>query len=336
MRALGRSHWFRFGFSALLIGILLWRIDLPQAWDTLREANYIYLGLALPIYSLSKLVDAYRWRLMLRQLGSPPVTGLFGIYLMGNMANNLFPLRLGDIIRVQIPARRYGLPRAGIAASVFVTESLLDGLAFIFLLLGALAFLEVPILPLTLVWGLIALVGAGLAGAVALARLELAAGWQDHGLFGRLPRPIREAAAGPVPEFVRGLALLRDARLGGLALAATFVAWLLESLVFALFGLTFGLDLSFADYVVVMITANMIVAMPLAPSNVGPYEVAVAAVLVLLGVENAQAGAYAVGSHLINIAWVGLSGLVTMWLMGFKFHDLFYLGANQAEEGRST
>lgn len=336
MGLLDRGLWFRFILSAVLIGLLFWRIDVRQALETLRDANYAYLALALPIYSLSKLVDAYRWRLMLHQVGSPPVAGLFGIYLMANMANNFFPVRIGDIVRVQTPARRYGLARAGLAATVFVTESLLDGLAFVILLLVALVFLDIPRLPLTLVWSLIALVSGGLAIALALARLELREGWQERGWFGRLPRPIREAAAGPVPEFLGGLALLRDLPLGARAMAATFLAWLLESLVFFSFGLTFGLDLSFADYVVVMIAANMIVAMPVAPSNVGPYEVAVAAVLVLLGVESARAGAYAVGSHLLNIAWVGLSGLAAMWLMGLGFRDLFYLGGAPAGEERTS
>ncbi len=324
--------WFRIVLSAVLIGLLLWRVDVREALETLRDADYAYVALALPVYSLSKLVDAFRWRLMLSRVGSPPVPGLFGIYLMANMANNLFPVRVGDILRVQVPARRYGLSRAGLTATVFVTESLLDGLAFVILLLAALAFLDIPRLPLTLIWGLTTVVAAGLAVAVTVARMRLTEGWQDRGWFSRLPRPIREAAAGPLPEFLDGLALLRDPVLGARAMAATFVAWLLESTVFYLFGLTFGLDLSFADYVVIMITANMIVAMPVAPSNVGPYEVAVAAVLVLLGVGSAQAGAYAVGSHLLNIIWVGLSGLVAMWLMGLGFRDVFYLGTPPQEQ----
>ncbi|MBI2912398.1 MAG: flippase-like domain-containing protein [Chloroflexi bacterium] len=329
---LRKGLWFRLLISAVLIGLLLWRIELGEALDVLRDADYAYLALALPLYSLSKVVDAYRWRLMLRQLGSPPVLGLFGIYLMANMANNLFPVRIGDIIRVQVPARRYGLARAGLTATVFVTESLLDGVAFVILLLVALAFLDVPRLPLALVLALIVLVAIGLALAVPFARLRLTEGWQDRGWFARLPGRIREAAAGPLPEFLDGLALLRDVPLAARALTATFAAWMLESTVFYLFGLTFGLDLGFADYVVVMIAANMIVSMPVAPSNVGPYEVAVAAMLVLLGVDSGEAGAYALGTHLLNIGWVGISGLLAMWLMDLGLRDLFYLGRRLAEE----
>ena len=324
--------WFRLVLSAVLIGLLLWRVDLGQAWETLRHGRYIYLGLALPLYSLSKLVDAYRWRLMLQRIGRPPVLGLFGIYLMSNMANNLFPVRTGDILRVQVPARRYGISRASLTASVFVTESLLDGVAFLVLLLAALTVLDVPRLPVAFVWSLFVVVAFGLALTVPLSRLRLTEGWQDRGWFRRLPRPIREGAAGPVPEFLDGLALLGDPRLGLPALAASFAAWLLEAAMYFLFGQMFGLDLTFADYVVIMVAANMVVAMPLLPSNVGPYEVAVAALLVLLGIDEGPAGAYAVSTHLLQIIWVGAMGLAAMWLMRVGLRDFFYLGRQPPEE----
>lgn len=322
----------RLALSAVLIGLLLWRIDLSQALDVVSAANFLYLLPALPLYSLSKLLDAYRWRLMLHRVGSPPVSGLFGVYLMSNMANSILPVRMGDLLRVQVPARRYGIPRAGLTASVFVTESLLDGVIFMALLLAALAFFDIPRLPLSFVWAFGGLVLVGLALSIAVSRLELGEGWQERGPVRRLPEGMRKIASRVAPEFVRGLALLKDPPLAALALAASAVAWLMETGVFALFGQTFGLELGFADYIVIMITANMIVAMPLAPSNVGPYEVAVAAVVSLLGADVAEAAAFAVGSHLLLIVWMGVTGVAATWAMGLGLGDVFFLRREKAEE----
>lgn len=320
-----RRLWFRLAVSGVLIGLLIWRVDIREALETLAEGRYAYVAAALPIYSLSKLVDAYRWRLMLARLGSAPVLGLFGVYLVSNMANNLLPLRLGDAIRVQVPAGRWRLPRAGLTATVFVTESLVDGVAFVILLLIALAFLDVPGLPLGLVWALIVIVSVGLVLAVAASRLELRRGWEGRGWVAALPAALRRLLARALPEFLAGLAVLRDVPLAARTMAATFAAWLLETVVFWLFGLTFGLDLGLADYLVIMVTANMIVAMPLAPSNIGPYEVATAEVVALLGVESSLAAGFAIGSHLLNILWVGACGLVALWLMRLSFEDVFFL-----------
>ena len=129
-----------------------------------------------------------------------------------------------------------------------------------------------------------------------------------------------------------GLAVLRDVPLAVRTMIATFVAWMLETAVFWLFGLTFGLELGLADYLVIMVTANLIVAMPVAPSNIGPYEVATAEVVALLGVESSLAAGFAIGSHLLNILWVGASGLAALWLMRLSLEDVFFLRPAEERE----
>jgi uncharacterized membrane protein YbhN (UPF0104 family) len=134
---------------------------------------------------------------------------------------------------------------------------------------------------------------------------------------------VREVLGGLVPPFIAGLTALRDPGLAARAMALTMVAWLLETMMFWLFGLAFGLDLSFNAYLVIMITANMIVSMPVAPSNIGPYELATQEVVAALGVTRPLAGAYAIATHLLNIIWVGFSGLVAMWMLRLSFEDVF-------------
>ena len=57
------------------------------------------------------------------------------------------------------------------------------------------------------------------------------------------------------------------------------------------------------------------VSIPITPSGIGPYELAVQEVLVLLGLSSALAGGYAIGTHLALIIWITLVGLVAMWAM---------------------
>ena len=316
---------FRLALSLALVGVLVWRVNISEALELFAEVNYLYVLGALPVYTLSKLVDAARWRLMIRPIGNAPVPGLLGALLVANMTNNVLPVRLGDVMRVQIPAQRYGLPRAGLTATVFVTESLLDGVAFVALTLVGVALLDIPNLPLGLVWLLMALVAVGLVMAGLVARLRLSEGWEERGWMRYVAPKVREAAAGLVPQFISGLAVLRDPALAARAMVLTLAAWGLEALMFWLFGLAFGLDLSFSAYLVIMVAANMIVSMPVAPSNIGPYELATAEVVAVLGVARPLAGAYAIGTHLLNILWVGISGLIAMWLMGLSFEDIFSL-----------
>ncbi len=325
-RLLDRRLLFRVALSGGLVGLLVWRVNIGDALKTFTEANYLFVLPALPIYTVSKVVDAQRWRLMLSPIQKVPLGGLLGSLLIANMANNAAPVRVGDLLRVQVPAQRYGLPRAGLTATVFVTETLVDGVAFVVLgLLGLALIPEFPSALTNLLWALFGAVVGGLLVAGGAAQLRLEVGWQERGWLRWVPARIRQTVGDLVPQFVEGLGALRRPRLGFEVLALSFVAWLLETLMFWLFGEAFGLGLSFSSYLVIMIAANMIVSMPLVPSNIGPYELATAEVVALLGVSRPLAGGYAIGTHLLNIVWVGVSGLVAMWLLRMSMEDLFYL-----------
>ena len=173
----------RLTISGGLLGFLVWRVDIAEALETLPDANYLFVLPALALFTLSKLVFAVRWRVMLSRLGQPPVGSLFGTLLVSNMANNVLPFRLGDLVRVQVPAQRHGISRSGLTSSVFITETLLDGVTFAILALVGVALLDVPEALNAFIWAMIGAVGAGLVLAIFGARISLpaaggrAAGW---------------------------------------------------------------------------------------------------------------------------------------------------------------
>src|SRR4051812_42053075 len=111
-RLVERRSLIRAALSVALIGVLLWRLDLPRAGGALMDANYVYVVPALALFGLAKLLVAHRWRLMMTKFARLPLLPLFGILLVSNLANNVVPARIGDVIRVQVPARRYDISRA--------------------------------------------------------------------------------------------------------------------------------------------------------------------------------------------------------------------------------
>lgn len=322
VRQLGLA--FRLVLSLGLIALLFWRMNLHDALHVFTGANYLYVLPALALFTLSKLVHSIRWRIILQPLGTAPTRGLFAVYLISNMANAFMPVRVGDLLRVQVPAQRYGLPRAGLMSSVFVTETLLDGVTLASFALIGLAFLPVATVVQRLIWALAASSIAGMALALLVARLPLGEGWERE-RWARLvlPPTARRRLAQLVPQFIGGMRVLTDWRLLARAVPLSFLPWALEVMMFWLFGLAFGLDLRFDAYLLVAVTGNVIVSLPLAPSNIGPYEVAVAEVARALGAPTANAGIFALGSHLFNIFWVGTVGLVAMWALGLGTQDVF-------------
>ncbi|MEX2245493.1 MAG: lysylphosphatidylglycerol synthase transmembrane domain-containing protein [Dehalococcoidia bacterium] len=317
--------------SLALLGFLVWRVDLTEAGRALRDANYVYVVPALALFGLAKWLVAVRWRMMMREFATLPLSPLFGVLLVSNLANNVVPVRLGDVIRVQVPAQRYGMSRARLASTVFATESLLDGVAFAVLGLIGLALIDIPNFPTGVFWGFLGAVSGGLIAVLPLAHLRLSEGWSRRGLMLRLPERLRDALETALPHFIDGLAVFRNFRLGMEAIGLSFAIWLLEVGMFALFGQAFGFHLGLPAWMLIMVVANVISSVPIAPSNIGAYEVAVAEVLQALGVAEGLAGGFAIATHMFNILWITAAGFIAMWAMGLSFEDVFSLGRRQPE-----
>ncbi len=321
---LRRRLWFQLAFVFLFLALLAWRVNLGEALRTFADVNYAWVVAALAIFTLSKFIHTLRWRIFLGHIPGLPLSGLFGTFLISNMINNLMPVRAGDLVRIQVPAQRYNIPRAELTATVIVVETLLDAATFVPLLVIGLSLQDVPALRTSVLWGFAALVAVGLLAAALAARIRLPADFGQTRWARRLPRWLRDQAAVLIPPFVNGLAALRDVRLAAQAILISFPAWLIEVVVFWLFGQAFGLGLPFSAYLVIMITANLVVSLPITPTSIGIYEVAVQEVVALFGVDRTLAAGYAIGTHVFISIWIGLTGLVAIWMLNIRLEDIFY------------
>ena len=325
--------WFQLALVLLFVGLLAWRVNLGDAFRTFGDVNYAWVAAALVVFTASKFVHATRWRILLGRIPGLPLAGLFGTYLVSNMVNNLMPLRTGDLVRIQVPARRYNIHRAELTAVIIVVETLLDGVAFVVLLLIGLGLQDVPAMRQSVMWSLVGLVALGVVLATLAARIRLPDDLSQVGWGRLLPGWLRQRVADLVPPFVDGLAALRDPRIAWQAIAISFPAWLIEVTVFWLFGQAFGLGLDFSAYLVITVAANMIVALPITPTSLGVYEVALQEVIALFGVDRSLAAGYAIGAHLFMSLWISVTGLLAAWLLNIRFEDLFYLRNGQGRPG---
>ena len=139
-------------------------------------------------------------------------------------------------------------------------------------------------------------------------------------------------------ELVAGFASLRTLTAPVIAIGISVVAWMNEITVYWFIGRAFGLEMTVAEALVVTVAANLAVAIPVTPWNVGPYEVVVTEALVAMGAPRDAASGYAIGSHLLLLAWIGLTGVAAMWSLHLRPHDLFGrpVEVASAEEGHTA
>src|SRR5260370_13040673 len=93
--------------SIILLTILFSKIDVGQLWQGLRGASFVWLAVALALYSVNILASAWRWHLLLHaQSVLIQRRRLLSSFLVANFFNNFLPSNVGgDVIRISDSAK---------------------------------------------------------------------------------------------------------------------------------------------------------------------------------------------------------------------------------------
>jgi uncharacterized protein (TIRG00374 family) len=290
-------------------------VDLGAVVAEFRRANLLLLlGLSVPSYVLVVYLRALRWRHLTDPI-QPIETGpLFRAVAVGFMANNVFPLRMGEFVRSWYLGRETGVSSAAVFGTV-ILERVVDTVMVILLALSVL-LLRGGADDGAWRQGVVLLLPIAVAPVVGLLWLR-AAPHQAVGLASFLLRPfpvrLAESAAGQLERFAEGLgALSGGSHLFWIAFH-TLLIWLVASALPMFAGfLAMGIDLGSPWNTLVaswmtLAAVGIAVALPSAPGFFGVYHSACRLVLERFGI--APEMAVALGTLLHAVFWVTLTGL---------------------------
>jgi len=103
-------------------------------WQAFREADYLWVAVAMAVSLLSHLVRALRWQLLYHPIGYKPHIGnVFGSVVVAYLANLAFP-RAGEVVRCATLRTSEEIPVEKSLGTV-VTERLVDTAAFALVIL---------------------------------------------------------------------------------------------------------------------------------------------------------------------------------------------------------
>ncbi len=293
----------------------------------LFRANYAYLVPAIAIYFVSLYFRAFRWRYLLRPFVRSRTNRLYPVLLVGYMANNVLPMRLGELVRSYYLSLREPV-RGSTALATIVIERVFDGLTMLFLLVVTAFFLPVAGLAAHVSnsigipeWslGLVVVVpfAAVLGTMIAIALHPETSQRIALRLSQRLPERVGMRAYGLAERFLDGFeGLHRPERLVTVFLLSIPV-WLVEAIMYYIVAQAFGLQHqlggpgpTMAAMLVVTSVANLATSIPSSQGSVGPFEFFAAIVLEFLGVNSGTASAYALVLHAALLLPVIAGGLL--------------------------
>jgi uncharacterized membrane protein YbhN (UPF0104 family) len=271
---------------------------------TMSIANWWFVALAIIIDILTYVLQGIRWRLLLAPVGRlSTLRATQGIYA-GLFANELVPLRFGELVRAFLVSRWLSLQFTEVLPSM-VLERFLDAL---WLAVGiGLAAIFVP-LPKDLVE-----IGGALAGIVLFATLLFL--WM---VFRKKKEP-ECTENGSSPRALRGLLSfglqlacgLRDIGISyRLYLAALLSAGMLAAQALGLWFMMLAcrIDLSLGAAAIVLLVVRLGTAIPNAPANVGSFQFFTVVGLRLFGEDKTVAAGFSM------VYFLALT--VPLWTLG--------------------
>ncbi len=273
-----------FLISACFLYLALRGQDLDAVRDAFRQVNYWYLLPAVLLYFAGLCVRAVRWRLLLKPVADVSSRDLLQVNAVGLMANNVLPLRTGEVVRAYALSKRAPVTKSAALATIAV-ERIFDGMTMLLFISVSMVFVSLTN-ELEHVAALAAILFS--AALILIVLLAHGGGLRDRFLqlaLGFLPDRASVRAGRIADSFIAGLGVFTNGRSLAAVGGTSLLAWTFEASVYWMTAQAFGGSIADAmgapETFLTTGIANLATLVPSSPGYVGPFEAAV--ILVLRG-----------------------------------------------------
>jgi uncharacterized protein (TIRG00374 family) len=315
----------------LSLGLLAWAlrgVSLAEIVQHLRAAEPGPLLAAVVIATLTFPLRLIRWRLLFRRENGNayPSTPLWHAIAVGFMANNLLPLRAGELVR-SYTASRLARARFTTVFSSIAVERIFDAITIVALLTLALLSPDLPasvtvggtsVARLARGAGVVA--AAGLCVAIAIVAAPLTAERTVRRVI-RSPRTA-DRIVSLIEGMRQGLSVLRTPQRLAAVIFWSLVLWLVNALGFYVGFAAFHIPVSYLGALLLQGLLILGISIPSTPGFFGPFEAVIVAVLALYAVPNDVAFSYAIAFHITSFIPITLLGLWSLTRIPGGFQGL--------------
>ena len=317
--------WVGLLISAVFLYLAFRKIDYRALWATLTTVQYVWLVPGLAIYFVGVLVRAWRWQLLLTPLKKVSLKTLFPIINIGYMGNNVFPLRMGEVLRAVVLKRHEDISISGSLATI-VVEKIFDAvviIGFVLLNLGELVALPgsgvFAQLGSLATWAVVIFL-AGLTVFVLIAVFPKPAQKLIHGIIQKIvPEKGREALIRIADQFLDGLMSLRSPTQALLIFFSSILIWLLETGLYWSVDQALGLGLTFGQLLLLNGVVNLVLLIPAAPGGLGTFDAAGRTMLEAYGIAAEPALGYTLVLRIALWAPITVVGAIYFVREGLKW-----------------
>lgn len=269
--------------SIVFLALALYKANFAEIGRALIGVKFDWLILAILLYPMSFIPRAIRWRRLLRPVKFLHIKSILPVLTVGYMANNILPLRMGEVFRAHFLREREGVSGVSSIATILV-ERTLDGLTLVLVLAFVLVFYPQKEWVNDLGWTAGTIFFSLLIGIFLLRRYEgskrmkpIISRFDDKHLGKWLTTKFESFLIG-----LRGLSSLGDLVIVGLL---SILIWLIEGVALYFVTLAFALSISPEEVALLLVIVTISTMIPSGPGFIGTFQYAYVLSFGLFGIS---------------------------------------------------
>lgn len=311
----------------LAIGaIFLWfairNVDFAELSATLAAAEFLYAVPFLLLFGLFYWLKATRWVYLLEPTRVFATKDLFAPMMIGFAGNNVLPVRLGELLRVYLLGREYGISKTLILATL-ILERVFDAITILALLLLAMLLTKIDSSDLSAARVLLTLAtGTAVIAVYAVVRPP---DWMTRiglGCQKLLPESVSQILTEKTHQVRDGFGAVNSARQVARVAANSILQWALLAACIHLSIVAVGVHVPAVASIIVLGLIIAGISIPSAPGFVGTIELCFVIGLGLFGVGPSEALAAAIFYHVLAFASVTGTGALLVGRYHTSFSEL--------------
>ena len=322
------KFWLGIAVSVFFMLLLFRKIDFNQLWSALARVDYRYILLAVVCTFISYFLRAVRWHYLLIPEKRIPLSSLYPATIIGYMANNLLPARLGEFVRAFVLAQREGLQTPAVFASL-VIDRLFDGFTVMLILLVTIFTLRLPhgtteAETVLRTGGVITFIlyVAVVAFLFLLKRQTMRTLEWMRILLKPFPQKLSERIIPLLGSFIGGIRMSSKGGHLAAVLASSLAVWLFCIIPVDLVLQGFDIHLPITASMFILVLLVFAVMVPASPGYIGTYHYACFKGLSAFGIEESISVSIALVIHGTAFFPVIVAGFYHLWRNKISLHTV--------------
>lgn len=302
-----------------IYGLVLIINDFDEIFSNISKLNIRVIFTASVVYFVSVYFRYLRWKLIYKELIGNYKFNMLKETIVGYMANNIFPFRLGELYRVKRISDKESKGFIKILSTVF-TERFTDVLALLFFIILSIPFIrkfntkiqfennEINIFD----------IGISFLSYLVIFIILIIISF----ILYRLKLPYINKAILIITNFITSLTIFfnhkRELNKYSYLTILSIIIWLIEAIVYYVIAIEFlpyhnKYELIYIILIVCSIT-NLSGAIPSLPGNIGGFEFFGTITFIILGIASAAGASIIITVHLILFVPISIIGIIILIL----------------------